>query len=94
MRDAVQLAATEDYPEAAQMAHENGDVDVSFMFEDGVVSDVVIIQSSGYPMLDAAATQAVRDARYPQQPPDFAGRPRNVRVLVRFQTAAAEVDGD
>jgi TonB family protein len=94
MAEAVQRAATADYPEAAQMAHENGDAEVSFMFEDGAVSDVVIIQSSGYPLLDAAAEQAVRDAHYPQQPPDFAGRPHNVRVLERFQITAADVDGD
>jgi protein TonB len=94
MAEAVQRAATQDYPEAAQMAHENGDVDVSFVFEDGAVSDVAVIQSSGFPMLDAAAMQAVRDARYPQQPPDFAGQPHAVRVTVRFHTAAAEIDGD
>jgi len=94
MAEAVQRAATADYPEAAQMAHENGEVDLSFVFQDGSVGNVVILQSSGFPMLDAAAMQAVRDARYPQQPADFAGRPHTVRVIVRFQTAPAEVDGD
>jgi protein TonB len=94
MAEAVQRAATQDYPEAAQMAHENGEVGVSFLFEDGAVSDVAVIQSSGFPMLDAAAMQAVRDAHYPQQPADFAGQPHAVRVAVRFHTAAAEVDGD
>ena len=94
MAEAVQRAATEDYPQAAQMEHENGEVGVSFVFENGAVSDVVIIQPSGFPMLDAAAMQAVRDARYPQQPNDFGDRPHDVRVLVRFHSAAAEVDGD
>jgi protein TonB len=94
MAEAVQRAATQDYPAAAQMAHENGEVEVSFVFEDGAVSNVTVIQSSGFPMLDDAATQAVRDARYPQQPPDFAGQPHQVRVSVRFHTAAADVDGD
>jgi protein TonB len=94
MAEAVQRAATADYPEAAQMAHENGEVALSFVFQDGRVSNVAILQSSGFPMLDSAAMQAVRDARYPQQPADFAGRPHTVRVIVRFQTAPAEVDGD
>jgi len=94
MAQAVQRQATADYPAAAQMAHEDGAVDVSFVFEDGVVSDAVIVQSSGFPLLDEAALQAVRDASYPEQPADFAGRPHDVRVIVRFHTAAEDVDGD
>jgi len=94
MAAAVQRAATADYPQAAQMAHENGEVALSFVFDNGAISNVVILQSSGFPMLDAAAMQAVRDAHYPQPPPDFATRPHPVRVTVRFQTAPAEVDGD
>jgi protein TonB len=94
MAAAVQRAATADYPDAAQMAHENGDVSIAFVFEDGAVSDVEVTGSSGFPMLDEAAMQAVRDARYPAEPPGFAGQPHNVHVLVRFHTAATDVDGD
>ncbi len=94
MAQAVQRAATADYPDAAQMAHENGEVGLAFVFDDGAVSDVEVTQSSGYPMLDAAAMQAVRDANYPPEPADFAGRSHSVHVMVRFHTAATEVDGD
>jgi branched-chain amino acid transport system permease protein len=46
------------------------------------------------PLLDQAAAQAVRDARFPPQPPDFAGRADQVQVDVIFRAAPAEVDGD
>jgi len=94
MAQAVQRAANADYPQAAQMARENGEVGVEFTFTDGAVTSVSITQSSGFPLLDAAAVQAVRDAAYPPEPPDFAGRAHNVRVVVRFHTAAVDTDGD
>jgi len=94
MAQAVQRAANADYPAAAQMARENGEVALDFTFIDGAVQNIVIERSSGFPLLDEAAVQAVRDAAYPPEPPDFAGRPHNVRVVVEFHTAAVETDGD
>jgi protein TonB len=94
MAQAVQRAANADYPPAAQMARENGNAYVDFTFTDGAVSKVTIVQSSGFPLLDEAALQAVRDAAYPQEPPDFAGHSHSVRVIVRFHTAAVNTDGD
>jgi protein TonB len=92
MRRAVQEAAVN--PAAAEMAHEAGVVRVRFIYEDGVASGITVIASSGFPLLDQAAVQAVRDARFPPQPPDFAGRASQVQVDVIFRAVAADVDGD
>ncbi len=92
MRRAVQAAAVN--PQAAELAHEAGTVRVSFVYQDGAASNISVIGSSGFPLLDQAAMQAVRDARFPPQPPDFAGRADLVQVDVIFRAAAAEVDGD
>ncbi len=92
MRRAVQAAAID--PEAAEMAHEFGVVRVEFTYRDGVASDIQVIGSSGFPLLDDAARQAVRNANYPPQPPDFAGRTDVVVVDVIFRPTAANVDSD
>jgi protein TonB len=92
MRRAVQAAAVN--PAAAQLAHEAGVVRVGFVYQDGVASGITIIASSGFPLLDQAAMQAVRDAQFPPQPPDFAGRADQVQVDVIFRAAATQTDGD
>jgi protein TonB len=92
MRRAVQAAAVN--PASAQLAHEAGVARVSFVYQDGVASNIAIAASSGFPLLDQAALQAVRDARFPPQPPDFAGRADEVQVDVIFHAAAEDVDGD
>ena len=94
MRQAVQSVANEVYPQAAQMAHETGTPEVTFTFVNGVVTDISLAASSGYPLLDAAAMQAARIAQYPAPPPGFAGRTCYVRVMVNFVLAAPSVDGD
>jgi len=94
MREAVQAVANQVYPQAAQMAHETGTVGVSFTYLNGAVTDISLAQSSGFPLLDAAALQAARIAQYPQPPSGFAGRSYTVEVQVVFQLAAASVDGD
>ncbi len=92
MRRAVQAAAVN--PASAELAHEAGVVRVRFVYEDGVASGITVIGSSGYPLLDQAAMQAVRNAQFPPQPPDFAGRADEVQVDVIFRAAAEDVDGD
>jgi protein TonB len=92
MRRAVQAAAIN--PAAAELAHEAGIVRVRFVYQNGVASGITVTGSSGFPLLDQAAEQAVRDARLPPQPPDFAGRADQVQVDVIFRAAAQEIDGD
>lgn len=92
MRDAVRRAAVT--PSAAQMAHEAGVARVSFTFLDGAVSNISIIASSGFTLLDAAAMQAVRDARYPAEPADMRGQAETVQVDVIFRRVATSVDSD
>jgi protein TonB len=92
MRRAVQAAAIT--PEGAQLAHETGVVRVSFVYQQGAAENIQVVTSSGFPLLDNAAIQAVRDARFPPQPPDFAGRPDNIEVDVIFRAAATDIDSD
>lgn len=94
MRGAVQGVANQVYPQAAQMAHETGAPEVSFTYCNGVVTDIALARSSGFPLLDAAAMQAARIAHYPLPPSGFAGRTYTVTVAVIFQMAAPNVDGD
>jgi TonB family protein len=94
MRDAVQRVANGVYPQAAQMAHETGAPAIGFTYRDGVVTNIALIRSSGYPLLDEAALQAARIAHYPPPPAGFAGRTYTVIVTVIFQMAAPSVDGD
>jgi protein TonB len=92
MRAAVRRAAIT--PDAAAMAHEAGITRVSFTFLDGVPSDISIAASSGYPLLDDAAMQAVRDARYPAVPADMRGLAESVQVDVIFHLSDTSVDSD
>jgi protein TonB len=92
MRAAVRRAAVT--PEAAQMAHEAGVTRVGFTFLDGTVSNVLVVASSGFPLLDDAAMQAVREARYPPVPPDIRGQAESVQVDVIFRQVATDVDSD
>ncbi|OYV49336.1 MAG: hypothetical protein B7Z77_08270 [Acidocella sp. 20-58-15] len=92
MRTAVRQAART--PNSAAMAHEFGVARVSFTFLDGVVSNIAVVNSSGYPMLDDAAMQAVRDAHYPPVPPDMVGHTDSVQVDVIFHPVETSVDSD
>jgi protein TonB len=94
MKAAVQAVANSVYPQSAQMQHETGVPEVRFVYLDGVVSDIALAQSCGYPLLDEAAMQAVRIAHYPPEPENFNGQAETVTVSVIFQMAASTVDGD
>ena len=59
-----------------------------------VVTNIAVTQSSGFPMLDAAALQDARIAQYPPPPEGFTGRTYQIRVSVIFRLAAVSVDGD
>jgi len=91
MRAAVQAVADQVYPSAA---HEAGAPVVSFVYDNGIVSNIALVTSCGFPLLDAAAMQAVRIAHYPPAPDEFHGQAETVTVAVIFRPAAASVDGD
>jgi protein TonB len=94
MRNAIQATATGIEPNAAIMAHETGVTTISFTYLNGVVSNIVVVSSSGFPLLDNAAVEAVRIAHYPAPPPDFAGSPHTVTIPITCSATAADVDSD
>jgi protein TonB len=93
MRNAVQSVANSVYPDAAKMANESGTAPVTFTYSDGVVTNIQLAQSSGFPLLDQAALEAARIAHYPLPPP---GLPKDytVTIEVQFVLAAPDVSGD
>lgn len=57
------IQAEQHYPENAEQMHRQGSVRVEFtLFEDGHVSELGVVKSSGTSSLDEAALKAVRDA--------------------------------
>jgi protein TonB len=94
IKRALQAHANDVYPQAAQMAHETGSPQLTFTYLNGAVTGIAITQSSGFPLLDAAALEDARMAQYPAPPPGFAGRVYHITVSVDFVLAAASVDGD
>ncbi len=82
VRAAVQSAVV--YPAAARLTHVTGKTEVSFSYQDGRVSNLSVLISSGFNMLDAAALRAVEAATYPVPPAEFAGKILQFEVWVRF----------
>jgi periplasmic protein TonB len=94
LKRAVQAVVDQVYPAAAKMANESGAPEITFTYLNGVVTNISLARSSGYPLLDKAALEAARIAQYPAPPEGFAGRSYNISVEVIFQLAAPTVDGD
>ena len=94
IKRAVQSVADQVYPSAAQMAHETGEPVIAFTYLNGTITNVTLVQPSGFPLLDAAALQAVRIAPYPAPPAAFANHSYTWMIAVEFHLAAASVDGD
>ncbi len=82
VRAAVQAAVI--YPMAARASHVTGRSKVSFSYRDGVVSNLLLITSSGNVLLDKAAFAAVRAAAYPPPTGEYVGRLLNFEIWVRF----------
>lgn len=82
VRAAVQAAVV--YPPSARMAHIVGKTKVAFRYQDGRVDNSSVVTSSGFNTLDAAAIRAVEAAAYPAPPAEFAGKPLQFEVWVRF----------
>jgi protein TonB len=87
VRQAVQTAVDSHYPAAARMLRQQGQTEVSFDYQDGVVTDIQVVQSSGFALLDNAAVATVRDARYPTPPPSLLHQQLNFAVWVKFRLA-------
>jgi periplasmic protein TonB len=94
IKRALQAHANEVYPQAAQMARETGEPQLTFTYLNGVVTNITLTRSSGYPLLDQAALEDARIAAYPPPPQGFQGRTYYITVTVNFEMAATEVDGD
>ncbi|HQT47331.1 MAG TPA: energy transducer TonB [Acidocella sp.] len=94
IKSAVQSVANQVYPQAAQMAHESGMPEVTFTYLNGTVTNIAISRSSGYPLLDEAAMQAVRIAPYPAPPAAFANHTYSWTVAVIFRLAAPSIEAD
>lgn len=94
VKRALQADANEVYPAAAQMAHETGNPELTFTYLNGVVTNITLTQSCGFPLLDDAALEDARIAHYPPPPAGFAGRRYQFTVSVTFMLAAPDVDGD
>jgi protein TonB len=86
IRNAVQAAVH--CPAAARMMELSGKAAVAFDYRDGaLIGGVQLTRSTGTPMLDAAALAAVRDAHYPDPPPEI------VNHLLRFLVWVEEACG-
>jgi TonB family protein len=72
------------YPPAARMMGTHGKTKLGFTFQDGVSSQIHIIKSSGSPMFDQAAIQAVTAAPVPPIPESLKGKKVNYEVEVVF----------
>jgi periplasmic protein TonB len=82
---AAWLAAHKNYPEAARRRGEQGAVALRFSVErSGRVSDITVIEGSGFSSLDAAAENLLRGASVPAFPGAMTQDKITVTVRVRF----------
>jgi len=74
------------YPQEAKLKGWEGIVKVRFtVAPDGRIKDIDVAESSGYPLLDAAAILAIKDASPYPFPPDFAGDEVEITVPVDYR---------
>jgi protein TonB len=84
LRQRVQEAVT--YPAAARRRGASGTVDLEIALEgSGVISEVKLVNSSSYRVLDDAALEAVRGLRRVPFPADVRPRALRVRLPVVFE---------
>jgi protein TonB len=87
IREAVQAAVR--CPAAARMMGLSGKAGVAFDYRDGaLIGGVQLSRSTGVPMLDAAALAAVRDAHYPNPPPEVASHVLRLLVWIEESCGA------
>jgi TonB family protein len=85
VRDAIYAAAV--LPKDVFLYGSKGKdmVNVTFNYEDGKVSDALVVESSGDAEEDAAAISAVNDAQYPATPAAYAHQKYHLSIGVRFE---------
>ena len=72
------------YPPVARMMKQHGKAIVEFTYFQGHASDVALRESSGYPLLDRAAIEAVQSASYPAAPAILGHSSRRLTIGVEF----------
>jgi protein TonB len=82
VRSAVKSAVH--YPRAAQVMSIEGATEVGFEYQDGAARHVRVVRSSGSPILDQAALNAVRHASLPAAPAALNGQILKFRIWLRF----------
>ena len=75
-------------PDAARRQRREGRARLRFVYQDGAVDGVQVVQSSESRLLDDAAVSAVRGARYPAPPGPMRGRRLDLLVWIDFKVAA------
>jgi protein TonB len=86
VKAAIQAAVV--YPAAARNMGYRGKARVEFIFHDGAVQQIHIVQGSGVGMIDNAALAAVANARYPAVPESLKGKDVPYQVNVLFEINA------
>jgi outer membrane biosynthesis protein TonB len=72
---------------AAKDMNLKGKTRVQFNLLDTIPSNPVVAITSGIPMLDNSALNAVKNARYPKPPTEFVGQTKPMSVLVNLNCA-------
>lgn len=69
---------------AAKDMNLKGKTRVQFNLLDSIPSNAVVVNTSGIPMLDTSALNAVKNAKYPKPPTELAGQTKPMSVLVNL----------
>jgi len=85
VKAAIQAAVI--YPMAAKQMGYRGKAVVEFIYRDGTVMQIRVVQGSGLGMIDNAALAAVSAARFPSPPETLKGKDVPYRVTVMFELA-------
>lgn len=88
VKNAVQAALA--YPGSARMLRQQGRAGVSFDYLDGTASNVTLVQTSGFPILDKAAVATVESAQYPEAPAPLQHKTLHLAVAVEFKLSGGE----
>ena len=88
VREAIQAAVV--YPAAARMLGRQGRARVAFDYRDGAITNIALVQGTGFGPLDDAALAAVRSAHYPTPVAKLAHKLLHMVLWVRFDELSGE----